>query len=410
MRPCLLVAVLATTASLEAHSTVMQSLPGENNCILGRCGHEDVQGVPGGEFDVLHASATLRNGTLRVALGGDCPTTFSLVPLKPGSLTVQVDTPQAGAAMKAMSRAVDWLKLELGVDRPVSLATQGLPLLPLAIEAFLQGVAVVTAVMHSGHKQARLVMGAVTAVAPPGLPGRPVVAFAPSAAPDLWITTTLSHTPLADVPVRSAVVLLGEDRDRLAAHAAACPRFAALLPSESPLQAFLCAHQEGGQTGAAPHVSTVARRGKVVVKTVPVQYATMGAWHREVWWLQRLASSGVVPRLVRAEEGTRSIVTQWAGEPVTVATLPPDWLAQGHALQELLEREGCKHNDWHPGNVVVSPKGKLVLLDFSWATWYGDWTCGGLCPGTQARPHGASPYPSLLSALEAVARGASVTS
>jgi hypothetical protein len=90
---------------------------------------------------------------------------------------------------------------------------------------------------------------------------------------------------------------------------------------------------------------------------------------REVGWLTRLQSTGIVPRLLSSTAETLTL--DYRGEPVRKYNLPNDWRRQASDILAALHEYGCCHNDIKCDNLVVLD-GKLSLIDFGWATSIGE--------------------------------------
>jgi hypothetical protein len=99
------------------------------------------------------------------------------------------------------------------------------------------------------------------------------------------------------------------------------------------------------------------------------RFREFGLEGREVYWLERLRSSGIVPELVRHDADT--ICTRYVGEPASQRNLPEDWPAQAEWILSALAGFGCSHNDIKCDNLMVLG-GAIRLIDFGWATRLGD--------------------------------------
>jgi hypothetical protein len=106
----------------------------------------------------------------------------------------------------------------------------------------------------------------------------------------------------------------------------------------------------------------------VVTKSLG-KFREFGLEGREVYWLERLRASGIVPELVRHDADT--ICTRYVGEPVNQRNLPEDWPAQAEWILSALAGFGCSHNDIKCDNLMVLG-GAIRLIDFGWATRSAD--------------------------------------
>lgn len=99
------------------------------------------------------------------------------------------------------------------------------------------------------------------------------------------------------------------------------------------------------------------------------KFREFGLEGREVYWLERLRPSGIVPELIRHDADT--ICTRYVGEPASQRNLPQDWPAQAEWILSALAGFGCSHNDIKCDNLMVHD-GAIKLIDFGWATRRGD--------------------------------------
>ncbi|WP_421758974.1 hypothetical protein [Devosia sp.] len=106
----------------------------------------------------------------------------------------------------------------------------------------------------------------------------------------------------------------------------------------------------------------------IVTKTVG-RFSEFGILEREIFWLNRLATSGIVPRLISTTDMTLCLT--YVGEPVRRYNLPSDWREQAEIILSSLAAAACRHNDIKCDNLTVLD-GCLYLLDFGWATAAGD--------------------------------------
>lgn len=90
-------------------------------------------------------------------------------------------------------------------------------------------------------------------------------------------------------------------------------------------------------------------------------------YQNEKRWLRELAGTGATPAVVAFDDAARRITTEYAGAPVSRATLPANWQAQGSRLLEVLRQHNCRHNDIKPSEILVL-NGRMRLVDFGWAS------------------------------------------
>lgn len=117
---------------------------------------------------------------------------------------------------------------------------------------------------------------------------------------------------------------------------------------------------------ASGMTSTVYRSG---VGNIVKQLTTnnIDQFNREVFWLEKLAGTGVAPELISYDQGNLSIVMTDCGEPISLEDIPPDWRAQLKAALEVLKVHNCRHNDLSEKEVLARD-GKITLVDFGAGT------------------------------------------
>ena len=104
-----------------------------------------------------------------------------------------------------------------------------------------------------------------------------------------------------------------------------------------------------------------------IVKPDYLEAFGMDCFKNELYWLKRLKETGAVPKILSSNEKTKTIVTEYVGEPVTRRTLPADWQEQRDKILRILLEHNCRHNDIKPSEILVL-NGKLKLIDFGWAS------------------------------------------
>jgi hypothetical protein len=99
------------------------------------------------------------------------------------------------------------------------------------------------------------------------------------------------------------------------------------------------------------------------------RFSEHGIEQREIRWLDIMAPSGLVPRLLGRTPGLLRM--NYVGEPTRRYNLPADWREQADRILAALEAAGCCHNDIKCDNLMVRD-GRLTLVDFGWATARGE--------------------------------------
>ena len=120
-----------------------------------------------------------------------------------------------------------------------------------------------------------------------------------------------------------------------------------------------------------------------VLKTQTSRYLRFNLIEREICVLKRLQPFPWCPRLLGFTNTTLRL--GHAGEPVSPATLPPDYTAQFNQMLADMTSVGVRHNDMfnpRPGcpncpakHEVMVRRGRLMLVDFGWATIDGAVPC-----------------------------------
>jgi tRNA A-37 threonylcarbamoyl transferase component Bud32 len=102
------------------------------------------------------------------------------------------------------------------------------------------------------------------------------------------------------------------------------------------------------------------------------RFFDLQVYEREVYWLRRLHNLDFVPKLISADDQSRTIIMENVGElMLTRDMLPVDYSDQlDFILQKLIENN-CQHNDLNVQNFLVKDC-KLYLIDFGWSTFIDD--------------------------------------
>lgn len=147
----------------------------------------------------------------------------------------------------------------------------------------------------------------------------------------------------------------------------------------------------------------INKKENVVEKVIDYPPYTREIYHREVYWLKRLKTTGIVPEIISSDDSTYTITMQYAGEILSRKNKPRDVYEQLFHISILLMRHGCLYNDWKWGNFLVKDK-KITIIDFSWCPRIvEDFSCGGVVEtNLKNKPYGPvfedvmEPKPTLL--------------
>lgn len=111
------------------------------------------------------------------------------------------------------------------------------------------------------------------------------------------------------------------------------------------------------------YTSKVEIRGDKVYKTVDCEPHTKNLVKREVYWLEKLSKTGIVPKLYEVIENL--IIMEYCGEPLTTKNTPSDIQDQLFFIIKTLLENHCYYNDLKLSNLLVR-NNKLFIIDFGW--------------------------------------------
>lgn len=103
----------------------------------------------------------------------------------------------------------------------------------------------------------------------------------------------------------------------------------------------------------------------IVEKIINYEGYTDELFQREVYWLTKLQSTGMVPTLLKYNFLTKTIVMEWCGEILCEDNKPDDVYEQLFNIHIMLLKNNCFYNDWKWGNLLVK-EGKITIIDFGW--------------------------------------------
>jgi hypothetical protein len=154
-------------------------------------------------------------------------------------------------------------------------------------------------------------------------------------------------------------------------------------------------------TGNNP--SLIFEGGKKVTKKFSEKIYSLGALHREVYWLRVLNNymrtknrdKYNFPKLISVDIMEKSYTMENVGLKLSVRNFPWDWRQQLSEIYHHLLQVDCNHNDESLSNLVIDPEShRIAVIDFSWATHIsdGDMTCAGLCFPAAADGYGTETF------------------
>jgi RIO-like serine/threonine protein kinase len=72
------------------------------------------------------------------------------------------------------------------------------------------------------------------------------------------------------------------------------------------------------------------------------------------------------------------IIMKYAGEKLTKDNKPDNIIEQVEEILSILESENIRHSDIKQGELLVSPEGNLILVDFGWTHMNGSLSFGSV--------------------------------
>lgn len=109
----------------------------------------------------------------------------------------------------------------------------------------------------------------------------------------------------------------------------------------------------------------IDRSANIVEKIIDYGEYTSELFQREVYWLVKLAPSGIVPKIKKHNILTYTIVMEWCGDILCEENKPDNVYEQLFNIHIILLKNNCFYNDWKWGNLLVKD-GKITIIDFGW--------------------------------------------
>lgn len=130
----------------------------------------------------------------------------------------------------------------------------------------------------------------------------------------------------------------------------------------------------------------VSTDGKYILKHYR-DFLSDDVYAREVFWYETLKNEEFIPKLVYKEEN-KFIITEFFGKRLSRYNKPSNWKEQLlNILNVLYTKYGFQNNDMKPTEVLVNNNGVVGVVDFGWASLYGDLSCNiGLKTHEQLSP------------------------
>ena len=112
-----------------------------------------------------------------------------------------------------------------------------------------------------------------------------------------------------------------------------------------------------------------------VIKIIDYENFSQELFEREIYWLSKLAYSGIAPNLIDYNIDTYTITMNWCGNVLSNINKPKNMYEQLYNINIILLQNGCLYNDWKYGNFLVK-NDKITIIDFGWCPKIKeDYTC-----------------------------------
>jgi serine/threonine protein kinase len=120
----------------------------------------------------------------------------------------------------------------------------------------------------------------------------------------------------------------------------------------------------------------ITKDKKQIMKKI-VHYKNDFVYERDIFWLERLADEPFVPTLLYKDDINKRFILKYFGERININNKPDDWRQQlTDILSILTNKYGWSNNDLKPTEILVSPEGKIGIVDFGWCMLNNDYACG----------------------------------
>ena len=121
----------------------------------------------------------------------------------------------------------------------------------------------------------------------------------------------------------------------------------------------------------------IDKDANVVEKIIDYKEYSQELFNREIYWLEKLQKTNIVPKIIKYNPLTLTITMEWCGERLYEDNKPLDVYEQLFNIHMILLENHCYYNDWKYGNFLVKDN-KITIIDFGWCPMViEDYTCGG---------------------------------
>ena len=119
----------------------------------------------------------------------------------------------------------------------------------------------------------------------------------------------------------------------------------------------------------------ITKDKKQIMKKI-VHYKNDFVYERDIFWLERLADEPFIPTLLYKDDINKRFILKYFGDRININNKPDDWRQQlTDILSVLTNKYGWSNNDLKHTEILVSPEGKIGIVDFGWCMLNNDYTC-----------------------------------
>ena len=115
---------------------------------------------------------------------------------------------------------------------------------------------------------------------------------------------------------------------------------------------------------------------KYILKKIK-HFLEHNVYEREVFWYEKLKDEDFVPKIIYKDDKNKFFITEYFGKRISISNKPKDWKEQLiNILNNLKKKYGWNNNDLKTSEILVNSNGKIGIVDFGWATYNNDMSCG----------------------------------
>lgn len=120
-----------------------------------------------------------------------------------------------------------------------------------------------------------------------------------------------------------------------------------------------------GEQNNYTSIIKIDRTQGIVEKIIDYEPHTKELFKREVFWLEKLYKTGIVPKLLKYNPLLCSMTMEWCGDILSETNKPDNVFEQLYNIHIILLKNHCFYNDWKSGNLLVKDN-KVTIIDFGW--------------------------------------------